>query len=178
MAACVGNSGAVYSFEPVHDTYEVLSLNAKMAQLSSYNILPFCKAVSNIKGELSITRNAHSTLHQVSAINCESDQVLERTDAVTLAMAINELEYDGLIALVKIDVEGHELAVIEGVLPLLKARRIQRMIIEVQPGNSAEAIENILLEQGATLKTWIKDKWCDLKMSDLPYRTDIFVNFN
>ena len=66
MADRVGTNGKVYAFEPVPETYDVLSLNAKLAGDLALNLRPIRAAVSPKDGELSICRSTFSTLHQVA----------------------------------------------------------------------------------------------------------------
>lgn len=178
MADRIGTLGKVYAFEPVPETYDVLSLNAMLAGDSALNLLPIHAAVSSNNGELSICRNAHSTLHQVSALVGSSAPASGRVTCTTLASALERLKCDVPISLLKVDVEGHELAVLTGALPLLRSGRIHRMIIEVTPGNDAAVIDSMLNDCRATVRCWLAGRWKLTALSQLSLRTDAFVEFS
>jgi FkbM family methyltransferase len=177
MADRVGANGKVYAFEPVPETYDVLSLNAKLAGDFGLNLVPIRAAVSSDNGELSICRSTHSTLHQVRALSEVSEKELERVSCTTLASALEKLEPNALISLLKIDVEGHELSVLEGAQPVLRSGRVRRMIIEVTPGDDAAAIGRLLGDCRATLRCWLNGRWHFTPLVHLPSRTDVLVEF-
>ena len=177
MADRVGTNGKVYAFEPVRETYDVLSQNAKLAGDFALNLVPIRTAVSSENGELSICRGTHSTLHQVRAVSEVSAMELERVSSTTLVSALEKLEPNAFISLIKIDVEGHELPVLEGAEPLLRSGRIRRMIIEVTPGDDAAAIGRLLGDCRATLRCWLNGGWHFTPLVHLPSRTDVLVEF-
>ena len=177
MADRVGTNGKVYAFEPVPETYDVLSLNAKLAGDLALNLIPIRAAVSSENGELSICRSTFSTLHQVRAVSEVSAKELERVHCTTLVSALAKLEPNALINLLKIDVEGHELSVLEGAEPLLRSGAIRRMIIEVTPGGDAAVIARLLDACRAKLRCWLNGGWHFMSLHHLPSRTDVLVEF-
>jgi methyltransferase FkbM-like protein len=79
MANRVGTNGKVYAFEPVPETYDVLSLNAKLAGDFALNLVPIWGAVSSEDGELSICRSTHTVR--------STAKELERVSSTTLVSA-------------------------------------------------------------------------------------------
>lgn len=175
MADRVGAKGKVYAFEPVPETYGVLALNARLAGDSGRNLVPIHAAVSSSTGELSICRNTHSTLNQVSALTQLSANAADRVSATTLVSALEKLKCGDPISLLKIDVEGHELAVLQGAQPLLASGRIRRMVLEVTPGDDAAAIGRILSDCKATVLCWGGKRWEQKSLTHLPCRSDVLV---
>lgn len=177
MAGSAGQGGKVIAFEPVQDTYEVLSANATMASEAGRKLTPIHAAISSANGQLFICRNAHSTLHQVSTTSGASREESESVPAMTLVSALASVDCNEPITLLKIDVEGHELAVLEGALPLFQSGRVRRMIIEVTPGEEAAAIARLLTGCRASYRCWLGGQWEGSLLESLPWRTDVLVEF-
>lgn len=177
MAKQVGETGRIFAFEPVPETYEILSVNAGIAGASSLKIVPIQAAVSASDGELAIQRNEHSTLNQVSALKDANGSAFDRVPAYSLVSALSRFGCTEAISLLKVDVEGHELAVLEGARSLFREGRIRRMIIEVTPGADALAIGRLFTECGARWSCWLNGEWRSLPLAELPTRTDVLVEF-
>jgi FkbM family methyltransferase len=178
MMACVtGPQGRVYSFEPVPSTFEFLTLNAALAATQGLRIQARQAAVSSKTGELVIEHREHSTLNQVREAANESDAKSDRIPSITLNDFLRTTAITGRVKLLKVDVEGHELAVLEGALNVLQSRQIETMIIEVTPGEDATRISEILASCGASIQCWIDGRWQSTKITDSLCRTDALVSF-
>lgn len=111
LAQCVGPAGRVWSFEPVPETYELLTL---CKSLNGYaHVTPMGVALGTANGSIEITYDRrHSgiaTMHP--------DQVAGETQRVQLR-SLDTLIASGEVGrrpdLLKVDVEGHELDVLRG----------------------------------------------------------------
>lgn len=175
MAAQVGPRGRVVAVEPVPQTFDVLCMNAGLASDAGLHLDPIPAAVSSSDGTVSLCRAEHSTLHQVTF---DATANAECVKALTLVSLLEQSGIDGVISLLKVDVEGHELAVLEGAFELFKGCRIKRMIIEVTPGQEAFAIAKLLRDCKASWSVWLRDCWLPCDLQQLPHRTDVLVEFS
>jgi FkbM family methyltransferase len=125
----------VHSFEPNPNTYALLERNIKQNNCS--NVLLNLAAVSNTAGQLNfqVPKNA-SIFGRVAPMvegsdkegrfsNADSFMVPSvRLNEYCNAHLINEIDF------LKIDVEGHELAALSGMEPLLSQHRVKAIYIE------------------------------------------------
>jgi FkbM family methyltransferase len=177
IAKLVGREGRVVAFEPVPETFEILRSNAALAQESGLTITPIRAAVSSEEGVLSIQRQRFSTQHTVTADRTVCAHASNWVRSRTIDQQIIEAGDRQPVALLKIDVEGHELPVLEGARKAMSGGRIKRMIVEVAPGKDARGIELLLKEYRASVRPWLNDRWCRAALADLPCRTDVLVEF-
>jgi FkbM family methyltransferase len=119
-ARLVGPSGRVYAFEPVpENAFDVI----KNAELNNFqNISVIQKAVSTDKGEGELIVTKHPGGAKLSTVNTPLNSPVKGTIIVDI------INIDGLVecqqipppALVKIDVEGAELKVLQGMVNTIK----------------------------------------------------------
>lgn len=177
MAKAVGSTGRVIAFEPVPDTFDVLKMNASLAAGQGLNIDARRAAISSQEGELAIDRREHSTLNQVRALSGDVPDGENVVSCFTLTQVLEDLGLTGRLGLLKVDVEGHELSVLQGGLPVLMAGRVSQMIIEVTPGEDAVEIERILRSCHASFRSWIDGSWREGSLGTLANRTDVLATF-
>lgn len=128
LATCSGPKGRVVSYEPAPDMFELLRSNiqtwreARIAGIDARMM-----AVSNVVSELMLTTPAAHD-GDVSARTLEPiDDQLEAIVVHSTTLDASGLESIGVL---KIDVEGHELSVIEGCERLLSGRMIRDVVFE------------------------------------------------
>ena len=124
MARLVGPGGRVVAFEPVPETFEALRENVRLNGLE--NVTLECTAVGENQGMISLFCDAAQELSwtpSVSAYSVPGNNLKK--------IAVPVLSLDGYLessalrpSLVKIDVEGAELAVLRGA---------RRMLLEARP---------------------------------------------
>jgi FkbM family methyltransferase len=136
MAQRVGSQGRVFAFEPVAQTFELLTLCRVLNGFSQMKAFEIALGSSN--GNVDLTFSPMS-LGQAS--------IHQRQDSVDLSRArvpvrrIDDLVESGELPpphLIKIDVEGNELAVIEGALRLL-AEHQPALVFELNAAMSHHA---------------------------------------
>ena len=146
-ASLVGPSGRVDAFEPVPQLAEELRRNIALNGIESY-VFPHDVAVTDYAGEvrfradrdvssrIAIDRDPHN---RVTVVRCDR---------------LDDLLPDGEIALMKIDVEGAEAAVLRGFIEHLNAGNPPVIILEVLPsqlerqGSSLREVLDILAAAG------------------------------
>lgn len=134
------NAAQVYAFEPVKENYEILKRN--IADNNLINVKPLNKAVSDQDGtaEFNIPWASDSAGFYEHP-NAESMKKV----AVKTARIDSEIDAKD-ISFIKIDTEGHELHVLDGLQRTLRVNKRAVMLIELNPeclvnaGSSAEAL--------------------------------------
>jgi FkbM family methyltransferase len=117
--------GTIFSFEPVHSTFQVLSKNFR----NDSGWVGLQLGVGSSEGKLDIQISANSGL-STSFMDMESNHLenfpnsvfigLETVEVTTLSKQISQLGIDPNSLAVKIDVQGFELEVLKGLISELK----------------------------------------------------------
>ena len=146
----VGPRGRVYSFEPAPANYELLLRNIELNDYA--NIMPVNQALSDKVGPATLyltelDSGRHSTYHH--------DLPIKETVAIETTTADAFLEAQGWpkVDLVKIDVEGAELDVLDGMAHLIEKSAALKIIVEFNPGllQSAGVNPSDLLQKPASM---------------------------
>ena len=134
FSGLVGENGRVIAIEPIVDTFAILSAMARHAPHRNITLLNV--AVSDRAGllrfEVPANRDGLPDYFQ-SRVNAEG------RDAA-FAIALDHLDFGHRIALVKIDVERHEVSVIRGMWKLIERDR-PTLIIEGHEGIYPEFLQ-------------------------------------
>jgi FkbM family methyltransferase len=133
MSDLVGPTGRVIAFEPIQETFNLLARNVSRARHK--NITLVNAAVSDqarlVSMEIPNLAEGSSNFY-MAHITDETG-----TGPTVLSLAIDGLSLQSKIDLIKMDVEGHELAALQGMQGLL-ARDLPTLIIEGKdPGVAA-----------------------------------------
>ena len=128
----VGKNGRVIAFEPVPHTFELLAANSSF--LPDPNVTLINAAVSTNVGIANIDiPKFESGLENYYMANLTGNA----TDLKVLCLPLDSFYFPNLITLIKIDAEGHELSVLEGMKTLLN-RDHPHLIVE--DNNSPELV--------------------------------------
>lgn len=136
----------VYSFEPVKDTFRILRKNIKLNHYGKRAVLYNC-GVGAAKGKASIS------LYDPNNIGSTQIQISETGGLKVIS--IDGLNISEKIGFIKIDCEGFEKAVIEGMLSTLR-KNLPYILIEIRPENY-EYIFKTLTDMNYTFKTIVKN---------------------
>lgn len=177
MAARAGASGLVLAFEPEPGNFALLSRNVQLAQARGYRVVARQVAISERPGELELVRGEESTLHQVRELDGTASDVLERVPCAPLGAELAAAGAGGLVKLLKIDVEGHETAVLRGCLDDLKRGTVAALVIEVTDGEPAAEVADLLRGVASSTACWLEGAWRERPIETIPYRTDVLVKF-
>jgi len=155
-AELAGSSGTVYAFEPEPNNYALLKKNI---QLNSYsNIQPIETAVSNERGStqlyLSAMDNGSHSIYGMAARGVTETHLV----ATTTLDAFLEGEGWPKVDLVKIDVEGAEIRVLDGMERLCERSPDFNLIIEYCPVliNATGAKPSDLLDKLASMNLKVR----------------------
>ena len=131
----VGSQGKVYAFEPKRRNFEILEWNATNSDAG--NIVCINQAIANYTGETTLYLSPENLGHHsfLGSINFDETHTIAVTSADEYF-----LENPDKIDFVKIDVEGAEQAVLEGMQNILRtnAERI-KVVMEFWPIGLNEA---------------------------------------
>lgn len=167
-ASIVGlDAGKVYSFEPAVENYKILSKNITMNRLR--NVCSFHLALGNRKGEL---QQLLYLDHQNPGNNkLFRDSPAESVETVTV-MCFDEvmLGLDTAIDFIKIDVQGAEVRVLEGMQESIRKQKKLIALVEFYPfgllgmGNHPEDLLTLLWDYGFRIYD-IKAQLAEVKMA-------------
>jgi len=137
----VGGKGKIFSFEP--SSREFIRLLTNINQNSSLIICPLCIAASNEFGVanffISSQHTGINSFHSSDGTDACQNVILMPLDMLLLNLNCDE------ISLIKIDVEGRELNVLEGLSKILALGIVLKVIVEIneafQTISSGNAIE-------------------------------------
>jgi FkbM family methyltransferase len=133
MAVRVGRSGKVYSFEPHPGLFEELQQNVaawkKDERCGSFWLHQ--AALGAEKGHAQLYASpAFSANRGVARIEAAAPSDAETRFQVAVLALDDVIPKTESIRVVKLDVEGYELAVLHGMAGLLRARRVQHVVFE------------------------------------------------
>lgn len=125
----VTKSGKVYSFEAEPFNYHALCRNTNHQK----NVIPFHLAVSNEQKLITFFESSHSSSHSIykSSRNLNGSQFL--VPSMTLDYFWHTYLDQAAIHLIKLDVEGAELLVVEGMKKILSENKVEAIIVEFHP---------------------------------------------
>lgn len=151
LSSLVGKSGRIHAFEPASITYDLLVRNVRLLRLS--NVVPHRVALSDKIGSTELhTPIKREGVFGVAVASLEPDQNLE---TVSEAIEMDTLDHFvethniGKIGLLRCDVEGAELSVLQGGTKTLAGSR-PAILMEVHPsmlprwGKTVRDMERIL----------------------------------
>jgi FkbM family methyltransferase len=162
LSRWAGPAGRVYSFEPVPETFDLLSHNAR--RLGWTNVSLFNIGLSSAEGTATMRIPRYTTgaenLYESRLVSEEQPGFEGRAVTVSLRPLDAVLVDPSLpLALLKVDVEGHELEVIRGAHGVIE-RWKPALLVEVggdprAPGTPASELFGLLAEAGYS--AWVCD---------------------
>jgi FkbM family methyltransferase len=149
---CVGSSGRVIAIEPVPATREHLERVVALNVLDNVRVVP--KALGAGPGTVNLWVVPHAS--GLSSAIAPADESSARRVEVPLSTLDDELSSAGVFApaLVKIDVEGYEMAVLRGAVRTLAASDGPAVLFETQGDHLARAGVRF-----ADIPGWFEDRF-------------------
>ncbi len=131
-SSCVGPTGAVHTFEPVSRTYDALARN--VARNSATNVRLNKMALGPRDGTLDLELPIDPRGDAILAWGATAIQAgrgsIERVPMTTLDEYAERAKLRS-IRVLKLDLEGAELGALEGARDLLKRRRVEHLVVEL-----------------------------------------------
>jgi FkbM family methyltransferase len=154
LAEIVGETGRVFSIEPVALTYEILTSNVKRLKLR--NVEPFNFAISDDEREVRMEVPRYAS----GGENFYEARIVNDAGAALRSVRVEARPLDALfghlrqIDFIKCDVEGHELACLRGAEMILRTLK-PAWLIEIsgnpdQPASTASEVFQLLAQNGYT----------------------------
>jgi FkbM family methyltransferase len=126
VANKIGKSGMVHSFEPEPDTFKILSNNISLNKLKNIYLNKWALGSKKMEGiiypNFEINRGASSIVKKDSTAG-------KPINIITLDEYIKNKKVDK-VALIKIDIEGYELEMLQGAIKLLNSKEAPIICIE------------------------------------------------
>lgn len=150
----VGRNGAVHAFEPVPETFAVLS--AVSANLGWSNVILQHFAVSNQSGSVTfaLPKDTLGGMYtaRIGQANLDEQNITVPTVSLDDYCRINNVQP----SFIKIDVEGHELSVLYGAVELLKKQPYLLIEVTGDPdvNGNAQDVMAFLLQYGYRPYWW------------------------
>jgi FkbM family methyltransferase len=166
-ARLVGSRGRVVAVEPAPDNLETLRRNVTAAKLANVVVEPVAAGSGAAARDLFV-RGATSAVNSFFPESCYAAV----TSVIRVPVVPLDELVDGAADVVKIDVEGAELDVLEGMSRVLQSRP-NALIVEWHPllqtmaGYSPDELPRWLLQRGWRLHAASHTRVCALSMSDV-----------
>ncbi len=126
LSKLVGPSGKVYAFEPVPDTFQIMSANIQTAECT--NVIPMNMALSDHDGIMPMAYNP-------SYNPASSLEVREGQPTIDVRVASGDRLVESgecqVPVMLKIDVEGHELKALRGMKNILARPECRALVCEI-----------------------------------------------
>jgi FkbM family methyltransferase len=134
MSELVGSAGRVIAFEPVPNTFALLAENVRLGAFPNVSLLNVAASDGTKSVAIDIPQFAEGMANYYRA------QLSDRPSALAiLTLPVDALGLTQRIKLVKIDVEGHELAVLRGMRGLIE-RDHPVLIVETASGEATDLL--------------------------------------
>ena len=135
MARIVGNTGQVFAFEPDPSNFEILRKNVKINNYQ--NIILEEKAVGDKHGRVTLYQSDHPGNHRLFPQTKQAKGEVE-VELTSLDKYFIDSNLAEKISFIKIDVEGLEFSVLNGMKNILKNNKKIKILFEFVPENIME----------------------------------------
>ena len=130
MARIVGNTGQVFAFEPDPSNFEILEENVKINNYQ--NIILEEKAVGDKHGRVTLYQSDHPGNHRLFPQTKQAKGEVE-VELTSLDKYFIDSNLAEKISFIKIDVEGLEFSVLNGMKNILKNNKKIKILFEFVP---------------------------------------------
>jgi FkbM family methyltransferase len=156
LAQMVGPSGKVYAFEPDQNNYSYLLQNIELHKL--HNVIPVKKALSGSSGTAEFCMDGSMAAGLTDFLMYSEKAKFQKVVTVSFADAC--AEFGEVPAYVKMDIEGAEVATVQGAQDFLRAHPVNFAIESYHPVDGEltwKALEKLFC--GIGYEVWSSDKF-------------------
>jgi FkbM family methyltransferase len=149
----IGPGGHVMAFEPLAENFQRLSVSLGEVRTKYPKTRVYRAAVGSRCGLATLYRPKGRWEHQFSRASLSSGRDLTPAERVSV-VALDDVLAGAHSRLIKVDVEGHELAVIHGAESILSSRKADAILIELNPsalgraGTTLDEVGQALVSHG------------------------------
>ena len=136
MARIVGNTGQVFAFEPDPSNFKILEKNVKINNYQ--NIILEQRAVGDKHERTTLYQSDHPGMHRIFPQTKQAKGQV-KVELISLDKYFIDSNLADRINFIKIDVEGLEFSVLQGMKNILKNNKKIRILFEFMPKNIMEA---------------------------------------
>jgi FkbM family methyltransferase len=115
----VGRTGRVVAVEPVPETFALLAANCRRFDHDNVTLINVAASEGMRVVRMELPRSAAGSTNYYQARIRENDERDDRGSVSALALPLGPLMGDAPVRLIKVDAEGHELAVLQGLTALI-----------------------------------------------------------
>ena len=175
MALMAGKRGRAVAFEPGPRAWSILSRN--LEAWSQYDLAPIAAVQKAVSSRIGTAR-----LHEyvdIGQCSLEDHPPGERTPLEGSGVEIELTTLDSFVpsgadvGLIKIDVEGHELSVLEGARRLLEQKRIRDIVFEDFPEQPSPV--TLCLQAAGYVVFWLATTWSKPVLGTLKERASSVI---
>ena len=136
MARIVGNTGQVFAFEPDPSNFKILEKNVKINNYQ--NIILEQRAVGDKHERTTLYQSDHPGMHRIFPQTKQAKGQV-KVELISLDKYFIDSNLADRINFIKIDVEGLEFSVLQGMKNILKNNKKIKILFEFMPKNIMEA---------------------------------------
>ncbi|NEO26900.1 MAG: FkbM family methyltransferase [Kamptonema sp. SIO4C4] len=154
-AAKVGNKGKVMAFEPCPDIYQELLSNVQTWQtLKNWSQIELNTVALTNKTGTGWLRLPIYNRGEAALIESETEKQDETLKVYQVQLAQLDQLWTQPIDVLKIDIEGHELAALQGAKKLIQGRKIRDIFFEAHQGYAESIIEFLEQANYTVFRLW------------------------
>ncbi len=127
MSQCAGDGGKVYAFEPLGYLQEKFKRNMALNKAANVTLFPY--ALSNHEGEADFSIDKNAWNQGTFSLNNQNDAGEKQQVLIKVADNLHEIQDLNSLDLIKIDVEGFEFHVLQGLKQTIQKHK-PRIIFE------------------------------------------------
>lgn len=133
FANLVGPAGRVVAVEPIPESFHLLTIHTSLLAYKNVTLLNIAASDKVMIAPMTIPRSSSRLRDYYRASMADSSAAMGRDSVQVLCCPLDSFHFPARIRLVKIDVEGHEAAVLSGMRCLIERDKPVLIIESISP---------------------------------------------